>query len=356
MAKVSFNNQGQVFFASLKKSVDNYFASRQIKKTGNWKLYTKTIILIPLSLAVYLFLILGSYTPLAGILLSVFLGFVLVSIAFNVMHDACHGSYSSKKWVNELLSLTTNALGSNSFIWKVKHNIVHHTYTNVDGVDDDITKGAIMRFCKTQRWFPAHRFQFIYMFLLYSMTTLLWIFFTDVAKYLSKKIVVTEMKIGYREHINFWTSKVLYVFFYVLLPAWLVGWEAWLVGYLIVNVTMGLTLAVVFQLAHVVEKTSFELAGEAPKVIESEWAVHEVSTTCNFATHNRIISWFVGGLNYQVEHHLFPRISHVHYRDISPIVQEHCSAFGLPYHSYPTLTAALISHVRMMKDLGRKPD
>jgi linoleoyl-CoA desaturase len=355
MAKVTFTNNGNLFFQSLKKSVDQYFVSNGIKRTGNWRLYTKTLVLIPLAIALYIYLLSGSYPAAAGIIVSVLMGFTLVSIAFNVMHDACHGSYSSKKWVNELLSLTMNALGSNAFIWKIKHNIIHHTYTNVDGIDDDIAKSPVLRHCPTQKWVPAHRFQFIYMFLVYALSTILWVLFTDTIKYLSRKIVVTEMKISLKEHIIFWVSKALYIFFYVALPVMLLSWQAWLIGYLIVNVTMGTILGIVFQLAHVVEKTSFEEAGETHKMIESEWAIHEINTTANFAPKSKVISWFVGGLNFQVEHHLFPRVSHVHYPALSKIVQEECTKFNLPYHFYPTMTEAVFSHIRVMKQLG-KPD
>jgi linoleoyl-CoA desaturase len=173
------------------------------------------------------------------------------------MHDACHGSYSSKKWVNELLSLTMNALGSNAYIWKIKHNVVHHTYTNIDGIDDDIAKSPVLRHCQTQKWVPAHRFQHLYMFLLYGLSTILWVFVTDLVKYFTKKIVVTEMKMTTKDHIIFWTSKLLYVFFYFVLPILFVGWQAWLIGYLIMNITLGITLSLVFQLAHVVEKNCF---------------------------------------------------------------------------------------------------
>ena len=230
--------------------------------------------------------------------------------------------------------------------------MVHHTYTNVDGLDDDIIKTPVLRLCPTQEWKPVHRYQFIYMFLIYSISTILWVFLTDLLKYFSRKIIVTEMKITRKEHIIFWTSKLLYVVFYCVIPIMLVGWQSWIVGYLIVNCTMGLTLALVFQLAHVVEKTEFEVAEDKPKMIDSEWAIHEVKTTANFAANNKIISWFVGGLNYQIEHHLFPRVSHVHYAAISNIVQEHCKQHKLPYHTYNTMSGAIASHVRVMKELG----
>ncbi len=305
MAKVSFPKTTHPFFPDLKREVDHYFKAQQLKKTGNWKLHLKTLILIPLALIIYAFLLAGSYAPLAGIGLSFLLGLTLVSIAFNIMHDACHGAYSSRKWVNELLGLTMNALGSNAYIWKIKHNVIHHTYTNIDGVDDDIAKSPVLRHCATQKWAPAHRLQHIYMFGLYALSTVLWVFLTDMVKYFSRKIVVTQMKLMPAEHLIFWGSKLLYLFFYIALPVMVLGWQAWLVGYLIVNVTMGLSLSIVFQLAHVVEKTAFAAAGEQAQVMEQEWAMHEVYTTANFAPRNKVLSWFVGGLNYQIEHHLF---------------------------------------------------
>ena len=353
MAKVSFNNAQRTFYPSLKKSVDQYFVQNGIKKTGNWKLYLKAAILIPLAIVLYAFLLFGTYTAVAGIVLSFVLGLTLVSIAFNVMHDACHGSFSSKKWVNDLMSYTMNALGSNSFIWKVKHNVVHHTYTNVDGIDDDIAKNPALRMAPTQRWVAAHRFQHVYMFVLYALSTILWLLLTDFIKYFNKKVVVTEMKMTTRDHIIFWVSKSLYIFFYIVVPIIFVGWGAWLTAFLIIHVTMGLTLSIVFQLAHVVEKTGFESAGTEAKVLDTEWAVHELQTTANFAPRNKVISWFVGGLNYQVEHHLFPRISHVHYPAISSIVEAECRKFGIPYHYYPKMTEAIASHVRVMKRLGQ---
>ena len=156
-----------------------------------------------------------------------------------------------------------------------------------------------------------------------------------------------------KQHIVFWFSKFLYVTFYVAIPIYYLGWQSWLVGFLIVHMTMGLTLSIVFQLAHTVEKTKFDSVGEDQKVIDSEWAIHEIRSTADFAAQNKVISWLIGGLNFQIEHHLFPQISHVHYRALSEIVRKQCKLFGLPYHYYPSMTQAIRSHVRLMKQLGK---
>lgn len=356
MAKVSFNNKNSIFFNHLKKEVDQYFQQQKLKKTGNWKLHIKTATLIPIALAIYVVLLMVTMPLGWGMLLSAVLGLVLASIGFNVMHDANHGSYSDKKWLNNVLGLTLNALGGNAFIWKFKHNVIHHTYTNVDGIDDDIAKSPLMRQCHTQKWVPAHRFQHIYVILVYAISSFAWVFLMDINKYFKKRIVDTPLqKMSATEHFTFWLSKLLYVVFYIAIPVLAVGWQAWGIGFATMHLTLGFTLAIVFQLAHVVEHAEFEQAGLDPKTIENEWAIHQIKTTANFAPRNKIISWYVGGLNYQVEHHLFPKVSHVHYPAISKIVKDACAKFNLPYNEYPTMSAAVASHFRMMRELGRKP-
>lgn len=357
MAKITFSKSNNEFYLSLKASVEQYFAQNKIKKTGDWRLFIKTIILVTTAIALYCLLI---FAPLAGwlaLLFCCFLGFTLASIGFCTMHDANHGSYSTKQKLNDFLGLSLNALGASSYFWKQKHNIIHHTYTNVDGVDDDIAKSPIIRQCESQKWVPAHKIQYLYMLPIYSLSTIFWIFIMDFTKYFSRKIYTTEAwKMTAKNHIIFWATKILYVFFYMVLPIMVWGWLPWLAGYMVLNVTMGITLSLVFQLAHVVENTEFEhVPLDTNKHFETAWAEHQVKTTSNFAMGNQVVSWFVGGLNFQIEHHLFPRVSHIHYPAISKIVMAKCAEFNLPYNKYETMTGALVSHFRVMKFLGKKP-
>lgn len=356
MYKVSFNNKNSVFYSTLKNKVEEYFRSRKIKKTGNWKLYSKATILIPSALSIYLILLFVPLAVVPGLLLCAFLGFIFASIGFNVMHDACHGSYCSKKWVNEVLGLSINTLGGNAFIWKQKHNIIHHTYTNIEGVDDDIAQSKFIRQSPTQPWMRVHKWQHIYLPLIYSLTIFAWALARDYGRYFSKKIHTTPIQyMSRKEHVIFWVSKVLYILFYIIIPIVFVGFVPWLIGFLIMGTVLGLTLAFVFQLAHAVEGTEFEAVGLEAKTIEGEWAAYQVRTTANFATNNKIISWFVGGLNFQIEHHLFPRMSHVHYPAISRIVKQTCNEYDLPYNQFSTMWQALVSHFKIMKQLGQKP-
>jgi linoleoyl-CoA desaturase len=357
MSKVTFNNSKATFFPNLKKEVDQYFIDNNIKKTGNFLLYSKSAILIPLAFICYFVIILAPLTMWQIILVGALLGLTKASIGFNVMHDACHGSFSTKKWVNELFGYSMILLGSNQFIWKQKHNIVHHTYTNIDGIDDDIAKSPLIRQCQTQKWVPAHRVQHLYLPFVYFITSFAWTFIMDFTKYFSKKIYTTPLqKMDAKEHTIFWLSKVFYVAVYIVIPIYVIGGKGFAAYFLSMHLVLGFMLAIVFQLAHVVEETEFEVATTDSKVIENEFAIHQVKTTANFAMNSGIVNWYVGGLNFQIEHHLFPKISHVHYPAISKIVQKHCEINGVDYNYSPTMWKAVTSHWRFMKHLGKKPE
>lgn len=357
MTKITFDNRNNKFYQSLKVSVDEYFAAKQVEKTGDWRLYIKTILLIGGLVGIYFVLLFSKIPTVPALLLCGVFGFLSACIGFAVMHDANHGSYSSSTRLNDFIGLSANFLGASSYFWKQKHNIIHHTYTNVNGIDDDIAKSPIVRHCEMQKWVPAHKIQHIYMFPAYCLSSIFWIFIMDFKKYFSRKIYTTEAwKLSLKNHIIFWVTKAWYAAVFIIIPAIVWGWGNWAIGFLVMNAVMGMTLTMVFQLAHVVENTEFEnVPLDETKHLETAWAEHQLKTTANFAMGNKIISWFVGGLNYQIEHHLFPRVSHVHYPAISKIVMEKCKEYNLPYNKYDTMSEAIASHYRVMKELGKGP-
>ncbi|MEO6132498.1 MAG: acyl-CoA desaturase [Saprospiraceae bacterium] len=355
MKNVLFQMTDHTFSDAVKRNVGEYFSSHNLEKKGNWELYAKAILFIPLAFGIYLYILLGHYSQMTGILLYIALGACFSMVAVNVMHDACHGSFSEKKWVNDVMGLTMNAIGSNAYLWKIRHT-VHHTFTNIEGMDYDIDNWPMLRQSPTQGWKPVHRYQYLYMFPIYALSTIEWMLVSDFTKYFSRKVSSTRIqKIRLPDHLVFWGSKAICVITYIVIPVWFLGWQNWLIGFCIVHFIMGLSLTIIFQLAHLVENTHFEEAEKDVKQISSEWAVHQVVTTSNFATDNKILSWCAGGLNFQIEHHLFPFVSHIHYPAISEMIRNECSRHNLPYHCYPTLGKAFISHIHFMKKLGMKP-
>jgi linoleoyl-CoA desaturase len=356
MAKITFNNKKGDFYPTLKTKVDAYFQETGKKKTGTWAIYHKAVVLFAILVACFGMVMFGDFSNGIKLLMCGIMGLTSASIGFNVMHDACHGSYTPNSKINDAMGLSLNVLGGIAYFWKQKHNIIHHTYTNVDGVDDDIAKLPTIRHCESQKWYPAHKVQHLYLPFLYMISSLFWIFFMDFQKYFKRKIYTTKAwKMDSKEKVIFWVTKIYYVAIWMILPISIFGFLPWLAGFMVMHAVMGFTLGVTFQLAHVVENTHFYEGYEDVK-IDEEWAITQVLTTANFARRNPIVNWFVGGLNFQIEHHLFPRISHTHYPALSEIVKQHCEEYNVPYNDNPTMWGAVKSHFKMMRLFGKGPE
>lgn len=354
MSTPKFAVKAQSFHAELKRRVNAYFDEAGKNPTGNFYLYFKAILFGLAAVALYTHLVF--YTPgiILGIVESILLGGCIAGIGFNVMHDGAHGSFSRKKVVNVVAAFSLNILGGSSFMWNVKHNMIHHSYTNIDGIDDDINIHPWMRMSSTQKKYKLHKYQHRYFWFLYSLLYIFWIFASDYIKYFKQKIGDMPLKkMHVSDHVVFWLFKATNLFLFIALPIMMVGFLPWLLGFLVTTLFAGFVLSIVFQLAHTVEHTHFPMPNEADGRIADEWAIHQLKTTANFATKNKLISFLVGGLNFQVEHHLFPKISHVHYPAISKIIRQTCEEFNVQYVEYPRLRMAIASHVAYLREMGR---
>lgn len=354
MATPKFKNVAPSFHAELKKRINSYFEQTGKAFTGDGHLYAKAIILLSLFVFFYVHLVFFTPAPLLAVVECILMGITAAGIGFNIMHDGAHGSFSSNPTVNKLAAFSLNLLGGSAFMWNMKHNVIHHAYTNIDGLDDDIDIQPWMRMSTTQPKLSMHRYQHIYFWLLYSLLYLLWVFVLDYQKYFKGKVGAMPLKkMSVQTHIAFWFSKVMYFTLFVVLPIYFAGFTAWLVGFLIFALVTGLVISVVFQLAHTVEHTHFPMPHEDTGKLEDEWAIHQLKTTANFAPRNKFISWMVGGLNFQIEHHLFPKISHVHYPALRRIIKQACAEFNVPYIEYPRMRHAIASHVAFLREMGR---
>jgi linoleoyl-CoA desaturase len=354
MSTIKFSNVQHSFHTELKKRISDYFKEVGKSPTGNYKLFTKAIILVVSFLFVYIHLVFFTPPVLLALFECILLGGLTAAIGFNVMHDGAHGSFSKYKWLNELAGLSLNFLGANNFMWKSKHNVIHHAYTNIDGVDDDIDAKPFLRLCETQKHYKMHKYQHWYFWFAYSLLYIYWIFVTDYKKYFRGKVGEMPLaKMHLSDHISFWAFKLLHIGLFVALPIYTIGFSGWVTGFLVYALFAGFVLSIVFQLAHTVEHTHFPVPDAVTSKLEDEWAVHQIKTTANFATKNKLVSWLVGGLNFQIEHHLFPKISHVHYPAISQIIKKACQEYGITYIEYPRVRYAVASHVKYLRHLGQ---
>jgi linoleoyl-CoA desaturase len=353
MSTLKFSGNNSAFYNELKQRVNHYFEERKLSVHGGNKAIIKVVVLIGSFLVLYSLLAFDRLPFPWSWVACIPFAFVTAGIGFNIMHDGAHGSLSSHPVLNRLAALTLNMLGASSFMWNIKHNVIHHTFTNVEDHDDDLLNQPLFRMSPSQPRKRFHRFQHLYWPIGYGLVYVAWIFFLDVRKYFNRRIATRSgIKISFMNQIGFWLTKLIYILCFVVLPLQYYSFGQWIIGYLTYTITTGIIISVIFQLAHTVEQTTFVNPNKETAVIESDWASHQVKTTANFATHNPVITWFVGGLNFQVEHHLFPRISHVHYPALSPIVKEICQRHGLSYLNEPSFGGAVASHIKFLHQLG----
>jgi len=351
--------QNAEFFRTLNNRVNDYFQQNNITKYGNWKLYLKSVVVFAIFLTPYFLIISNLFNEWMMLLLTVVTGAGMSFVGMCVMHDGNHGSFSRRRWVNNLMGSSIYILAGNVYNWKVQHNVLHHTYTNVPGHDEDMNTNGLIRLHKHDQWKRLHKFQHYYSIFLYGLLTLNWAIRKDyrqMQEYIQRGFAFDKKINPTREWTILISTKVLYMMVWIVVPILVlnIAWWKVLIGFAVMHYTAGLILSIVFQLAHIVEDTETPLPDETGNM-ENTWAIHQLFTTANFAPKNKLVSWFVGGLNYQIEHHIFPHISHVHYPKISEIVKETAHEFGLPYNEYRSTRQAVVSHFRMLRELGRRP-
>lgn len=345
------------FFKVLRGRVNAYFDQNNIARTGDYRMVLKSVAMLTMYLAPFALVLTGWLPAWATLLCLVMMGLGVACVGMSVMHYANHGAYSSNPVVNNIMGRTIYLLGGSRFTWKIQHNILHHTYTNIYGLDEDIHDKPILRLSPHGRLGFLHRYQHIYGFLLYGLATLGWSLnkdFVQLIRYSKNGLTQGSGGDPRVEMYKLIASKVFYYMLLMGLPLLITGYGfGWIfLGFLVMHFTSGLVLTTIFQLAHLVEDMEHPQPGE-DGIIENGWAIHQLQTTSNFAKKNKILSWYVGGLNYQVEHHLFHNICHIHYSKIAPIVKQTAEEYGIAYHEMDTFWQALASHWRILRQIGQ---
>lgn len=344
------------FTKEVRKRVKNYFKENNISTKGNATLYFKAIILLSVYILPFVAILTIPTTYISAVFLAILMGIGEAGVGMSVMHDGAHGAFSSKKWINNLASATMFLMGSNTFNWKIMHNYKHHTFTNVFEHDGDISTKAVIRMSEHAPLKKYQRFQHLYAVPLFSLLTLVR-FVADlfILLDLNKKGLTEEHKGKPTEEIVILVvTKIVYLLVMIGLPLLLTPYSIGqiILGFCIMHLVAGFIMATVFQLAHVVEGPSQPLPNEKG-IIEKNWYVHQMETTSDFGRKNGLFSWYIGGLDYQIEHHLFSSISHVHYPKIAPIVEETAKEYGVPYHLQKNVFEAIGSNYKKLYELGR---
>ncbi|QCR22453.1 acyl-CoA desaturase [Pontibacter sp. SGAir0037] len=350
------NTTQSAFFATVRKRVDSYFKEQGISKNGNVRIWVKAAFFLLSFFTLYFFILSGSFSAWATLGMAAALGAFAAFIGFNICHDAIHGSFSGNSKINRVLSYLFYLIGANPYLWNISHNIVHHTFTNIPGHDEDIEVApGLIRLDESEKVNRVQRYQHLYAFWLYGLASLSWVLRKDYVKFFQKQIGQHTKSHPKREYFNLFFYKILHYFLFIGLPLLLLNlnwWQAAL-GFLVMHLAEGMVMGLVFQLAHVVEGTAFPLPNNQGNV-EEAWADHQMRTTANFAPQSSLASFLLGGLNRQIEHHLFPKVSHVHYPAISVIVKQTAQEFNLPYLESKSFWTAIQSHYKVLKKLGKE--
>jgi linoleoyl-CoA desaturase len=355
--KITFEQNEQTeFWSSLKARVNAYFTDNNISPYANHAMIFKIVVMLLLFILPYALLYSGWLTPGQMWLLCIVMGFGMAGIGLSISHQAAHNAIFESAKANRLLSLTFNLVGMSDYIWKIKHNVYHHAYTNVYEMDEALKEGDLLRMSADAPLKPIHRYQHLYGFFVYALFTIFWAFALDFEKlnryngYGSRN---PEVKHPVKEVTLFYATKIYYILIAFVLPLMLLDLSVWQVagGFVTVHVVASLIVTHVLQVEHLVEETVLVSPDESGKINKS-WAMNQVEGTCNFDARSSLFEWYIGGSNYQVEHHLFPGFCSVHYPALSKIVEQTANEFGINYRKHRSFQSAVVSHYRLLKKLG----
>jgi len=353
--RIDFKGGGD-FYTELKKSVREVTEAPGRQRRATVRMYSKSAFMIAWVVASWVGLVFFAGNWWQGAIGAVSLGFAMAGVGFNITHDANHGAYPGGTRANRAMSWTMDLIGASSYVWRTKHNTAHHTFTNISGADSDIDSMPFARFAPDQPRRPYHRFQHVYMWFLYGLFAIKWHSVGDFSYLAAKKIGETPIAWPKgRELAGFWIGKVIFFSWTLAIPLLLHPvWQVAVV-FAVSSFVLAFTLAITFQLAHCLEEAEFSSIEQMEVAGPSEWAKHQVETTVDFAPRSRLLTWYLGGLNFQIEHHLFSRIGHIHYPAMAPVVREICERHGVRHHTHETLWPALVSHARWLRQMGEKP-
>lgn len=354
--RLKFNGDNR-FHRELRRRVDAQFKHSGTHQRDSAAMYLKTAVILVMFAASYIELVFFATNGWLALAISTVLGATVAGIGFNVMHDGGHQAYSDRRWINRLMALSLDLVGGSSYIWQWKHARFHHTWVNVAGHDSDIDLGVLGRLSPEQPWRAWHRWQHLYLWVLYGVTAIRWHVYGDFRDMITGRVGERPFD---RPHgwdlVGFVIGKLVFFTLAVGLPLMFHSIGAVLLFYTTTSAVAGVLLALVFQMAHVVEEADFPAPNAQSRQMDTPWAIHQLETTVDFSRDNRVLSWLIGGLNFQIEHHLFPRISHVHYPAVARVVEATCREYGITYRTHRSFAAGIASHYRWLRQLAMPVD
>lgn len=353
---IRYRRPENAFMFVLKQRIDAYFTRTGFDRQDDPRMFRKTFLQLSLWLGIYLLMLSNYFSGgyLFGLQLAFHFTMFLMSVG--IAHDGSHQAYSRHPILNKLTCRVFDLIGINSHMWEYNHNLSHHYVPNIPRYDSAIDSFALFRFHPSAPYYWFHRYQHLYIFGIYALSTLFKLFFLDFYSYRRNRIGTLRLSAHPPGRIAYlFLTKAFVITYTLLLPLWVIDAPAGLIiaGFLAGHFLSGIALGLIFQVTHLSDHTSFPLPDRQGRMGHS-FPLHILRTTTDFCTRNSLISWIAGGLNIHVAHHLFPTISQVHLPAIAGLVRQTAREFAMPYREYPTIVAALRSHLRLLRQLGHK--
>ena len=349
--QIKYPKEPDDFLLVTKTRVNDYFSNNNISKYGDQIILQKNLTIGCLLLVIYILSVTSEYGWIT-VLAYALIGILTIVLAINVVHDAVHGVAHSNKRINDVLMRQMDLLGPNAFIWKLRHKAGHHSFPNILDNDPDLKQSVIARIFPNAPRFSFHRYQHIYVPILYAFYTINWVYIRDFRDLADSK---TRSKMTHKEILYFFIFKFVYISIFVLLPIWICGlsWQLVLISNAFMHIAASYFLTIALVPSHVCEHSIFPLPDENG-VLPYAWSHHQVMTTSDYATDSKVMTWLLGGFNHHVVHHLFPDVSHVHYFILTPVVKRTIIQFNLPYQHLNSIVDAYKSHFYLLKNNGKK--
>lgn len=351
--EITYRRKG-AFHRDLHSRVGAYFAETGLARRDDPRALRKTAVMLAWAGASYIGLVFVAATPAVTALLALSTALAAAGIPMALSHDGLHQATSRRQWLNATGGWAAILVGLNPVWWRYKHNVLHHGYTNIDGLDDDLDLHGLARFSPGQRWRPHHQWQWLYLWLFYPLLHLGMVFTADASFVLHSKIAGRRYTVPRRDRAAMLAGKAAGLTILFGLPLARHPWPVVAAVFLCCSALIGVMLSIVFQIEHMVAGLSRPTV-DVDGAVDRDWATSQVEGAANVACGNRLLTWYTGGLNFHIEHHLFPRVSHVHYPALAPIVREVAAAHGLHYVELPTVRAGLRAHVEFLRALGARP-
>jgi len=344
-------SSGGAFHRAVEVRVRELTADARLMHRAYLVLWAKAAFVLGWALASYIVLVFVDASAPVVVAASLSLGVASSGIGFMIMHDANHDAFARRRSVNRVMSLSLDLIGGSSYVWSAKH-LAHHTYPNVTDHDPDIDALPFGRFDPAQDRRPWHRFQHLYLWLFYMVVTMRWQFITDFTFLRAGKAGRTKLRPPSGAALaSLVAGKLVFVTWAIAVPLLLHPLLPVAGVFLLTSAVASLTLTTVFQLSHCVAEAEFVDPMTDDRI--RTWQVHQVESTVDFAHRNRLLSMYVGGLNHQIEHHLYSRLPHTLYGRIAVIVEQEAGRHGIAYLHHPTFRRALRAHTAWLKQMGR---